>query len=139
MKRLLLVLPFVAIAWYFASSHAHNHAMAPFLVVEPHPALSAEEVRTDLPADAQFDDAGWKAVTDVQAEAFSYLTVDHRCNTAWRDTVLGKKSDARIEASEVMGRKGLVVWHRMRIVEADGTRSATMQRPGPRNSGQTDD
>ncbi len=139
MKRLLLLLPLVAVAWYFASTHAHQRAMAPYLVLEPRPALSAAEIGSDLPADAAFDQAGWKPVTDLQAEAFSYLDRDHRCNTAWRSTVLGRKPDAGIEASDVTGQKGLVVWHRMRIVEADGTRSATMQRPGPRISGQAND
>ncbi len=139
MKRLLLLLPLIAVVWYFASSHAHQRAMAPYLVVEPQPALSAVDVSSDLPADAQFNQAGWKTVTDVQAEAFSYLDQDHRCNTAWRNTVLDRKPDARIEASDAMGQKGLVVWHRMRIIEADGTRSAMMQRPGPRISGQTTD
>ena len=139
MKRWLLLLPLIAMAWYFASRHAHQHAMAPYLIVEPHPALSTAEINGDMPPDMQFDKSGWKIIPDLQAEAFSYLDQDHRCNQAWRNTVLDKKGDAKIEVSDVTGRNGLVVWHRMRIIEADGTRSAMMQRPGPRISGQTAD
>ena len=138
MKRLLLLLPLIAIVYYVASTHAHQHAMAPYLIQEPRPALSATEVGSDLPSDTRFDQAGWKAVTEVQAEAFSYLDRDHHCNSTWRSTVLDRKRDARIEQSDVLGQNGLVVWHRMRIIEADGNRSAMLQRPGPRISGQTD-
>ena len=64
--------------------------------------LSAADVSSDLAADTQLDQAGWKTVTGVQAEAFSCLDQDHGCSTAWRNTVLDRKPDARIEASDVM-------------------------------------
>ena len=131
-----LGIPVAALAWYLAAGHAHQRAMAPFLIAEPRPALAAADVAADEPPDAAFDAAGWKPVTPIQAEAFAYLDSDRHCNVAWRDAVAARPSDARIESAEAPGRTGLVAWHRMRIVAAGGQPIAMLARPGPRLSGQ---
>ncbi len=106
---------------------------AEFIVPEPDPMPTNQELNADSPTDEDLKFVQWKTISQLQAEAFSYVGGnDTHCNLAWRDAVKGMEPTSRCEMVELRGRKNLCTWYAMRIVNQRGVWTSSLIRPGPR-------